>query len=162
MTRDPDTPDTPGVRIPPPLIFLAGLAGGFALDRAWVSIPIVDPTRETWVHLHAFAVGLVAVWLLASSLRSFRQRQNDPRPWREDTALVEESVYRYTRNPMYVGMALAYATIALACNALWPLLLLVPVILAIRYYVIAREERYLTRQFGQPYLDYCSRVRRWL
>ena len=72
-------------------------------------------------------LGLVAVWLLASSLRSFRRNRNDPRPWREDTALVEESLYRHTRNPMYLGMALAYATVALAFNALWPLLLLVPV-----------------------------------
>jgi protein-S-isoprenylcysteine O-methyltransferase Ste14 len=158
MTRKPANP---GVRIPPPLIFLTGLVGGFALDHWWVSLPIVDPSRETWVHLHAFAIGLVAVWLLASSLRSFRKNRNDPRPWREDTALVEESVYRYTRNPMYLGMALAYATLALAFNALWPLLLLVPVILVIRYYVIGREERYLAGQFGQPYLNYCARVRRW-
>lgn len=157
-----DKPTTPGVRIPPPLIFLTGLVGGFALDRWWVSLPIVDASRETWVHLHAFAFGLVAVWLLASSLRSFRRSKNDPRPWREDTTLVEESVYRYTRNPMYLGMALAYATLALAFNALWPMLLLVPVILVIRYYVIGREERYLAGQFGQPYLDYCTRVRRWL
>jgi len=151
----------PGVRLPPPLIYLSGLVAGFALDHWWVAMPIVDASRETWVHLHAFAIGLVAVWLLASSLRSFRRRGNDPRPWREDTALVEESVYRHTRNPMYLGMALAYATLALACNALWPLLLLVPVVLVIRYYVIAREERYLAARFGQPYLDYCARTRRW-
>jgi protein-S-isoprenylcysteine O-methyltransferase Ste14 len=151
----------PGVRIPPPLIYLAGLAAGFALDRWWLPMPIVDASRETWIHLHAFAFGLVAVWLLASSLRSFRQNRNDPRPWREDTALVEDSIYRHTRNPMYLGMALAYATVALMFNALWPLLLLVPVLIVIRWYVIAREERYLAQRFGADYLDYCSRVRRW-
>ena len=156
------TPATnPGVRIPPPLIYLAGLAIGFALDRGWFALPIVDASRETWLHLHAFAFGLVAVWLLASSLRSFQRRKNDPRPWREDSFLVEDSLYRHTRNPMYLGMALAYATVALACNALWPLLLLVPVLAVIRNYVIAREEAYLAQRFGQPYLDYCARVRRW-
>lgn len=158
MTRQPATP---GVRIPPPLIYLSGLAAGFALDHWWVALPVVDASRETWVHLHAFAIGLVAVWLLASSLRSFRRRNNDPRPWREDSALVEDSLYRHTRNPMYLGMALAYATVALMFNALWPLLLLVPVLVVIRHYVIAREERYLTQRFGADYLDYCSRVRRW-
>ena len=156
-----DKPATPGVRFPPPLIYLSGLGAGFALDRWWLAMPIVDASRETWVHLHAFALGLVAAWLLASSLRSFRRQKNDPRPWREDTALVEDSLYRYTRNPMYLGMALAYATLALAFNALWPLLLLVPVLIVIRWYVIGREERYLAQRFGQPYLDYCSRVRRW-
>lgn len=151
----------PGVRIPPPLIFLTGLAAGFALDRGWFALPIVSPARETWVLLHAFAVALVAVWLLASSLRSFRRRRNDPRPWREDAALVDDSLYRRTRNPMYLGMAMAYVAVSLAGNALWPLLLLVPVLAVIRWYVIAREEAYLARQFGQPYLDYCSRTPRW-
>jgi protein-S-isoprenylcysteine O-methyltransferase Ste14 len=51
--------------------------------------------------------------------------------------------------------------VALLANRLWPLLLLVPVLVVIRWYVIAREEAYLTRRFGQPYLDYCTRVRRW-
>ncbi len=151
----------PGVRIPPPLIYLSGLGAGFALDHWWFPMPIVDESRETWIHLHAFGFGLVAVWLLASALRSFRLRNNDPRPWREDIALVEDSLYRHTRNPMYLGMALAYATVSLMFNALWPLLLLVPVLVVIRGYVIAREERYLTERFGQPYLNYCTRVRRW-
>lgn len=158
MTQDPATP---GVRIPPPLIYLAGLGAGLVLDHGWVAVPIVEESRETWVHLHAIAFGLVAVWLLASSLRSFRRQKNDPRPWREDTALVEDSLYRHTRNPMYLGMALAYVAITLALNTLWPLLTLVPVLFVIRYYVIGREEAYLTRHFGQPYLDYCQRVRRW-
>ena len=157
-----DQPATPNVRLPPPLIYLAGLGTGFALDRWWFAMPIVDDARESWLHLHAFAFGLLAVWLLARSLRSFRQNRNDPRPWREDTALVQDSLYRHTRNPMYLGMALAYATVALMFNALWPLLLLVPVLAVIRYYVIGREERYLAERFGQPYLDYCARVRRWL
>lgn len=151
----------PGVRIPPPLIFLAGLAAGFALDRWWLPLPIVHESRETWVHLHGIAVGLVAVWLLASAMQSFHRSKTDPRPWREDAALVEDSIYRHTRNPMYLGMAMACATVALLSNRLWPLLMLVPVLVVIRWYVIAREERYLAQRFGQPYLDYCTRVRRW-
>ena len=154
-------PATAGVHLPPPLIYLTGLGTGFALDRWWLAMPIVDQSRETWIHLHAFALGLVAVWLLASSLRSFRRSRNDPRPWREDSALVEDRLYRHTRNPMYLGMALAYATVAMMFNALWPLLLLVPVLGVVRYYVIAREERYLTQRFGASYLDYCTRVPRW-
>ena len=75
--------------------------------------------------------------------------------------LVVSGFNRRTRNPMYLGMAMAYVAVSLAGNALWPLLLLVPVLAVIRWYVIAREEAYLARQFGQPYLDYCARTPRW-
>lgn len=156
-----ETPATPGVRFPPPLIFALGLGAGLALEHWHASLPLLDPARAWWLDLHAAAFGLVAIWLLGSALRGFRRKGTDPRPWREDSALVEEGIYQHTRNPMYLGMALAYVAITLALNSLWPVLTFVPVILLIRFYVIGREERYLARLFGQAYLDYCQKVRRW-
>lgn len=158
MTQDAATP---GVRFPPPLIFTLGLAAGLALEYLRAPWPLVDPTRVVWLHLHALGLGIAAIWLVGSALGGFRRQGTDPRPWREDSALVVAGIYRHTRNPMYLGMALAYGALTLALNTLWPLLTFVPVILLIRYYVIGREERYLARLFGQPYLDYCRRVRRW-
>lgn len=154
-------PATPGVRVPPPLIFLAGLSAGLALEYFHASLPLLDPARAWWLDLHAFGLGVVAIWLLGSALGGFRRKGTDPRPWREDSALVVEGIYRHTRNPMYLGMALAYAAVALAFNTLWPVLTLVPVLLLVRYYVIGREERYLTALFGDAYRDYCREVRRW-
>jgi protein-S-isoprenylcysteine O-methyltransferase Ste14 len=157
---DPSS-NTPGIRFPPPLIFLIGLGAGLALQRWLFDWPVVSEARETWIHLHAIGVGIVALWLLWSALRGFRRNQNDPRPWTRDTALVDAGIYAHTRNPMYLGMTLAYVAITLGFNTIWPLLTLGPVIFLIRHYVIAREERYLSERFGQPYLDYCIRVRRW-
>lgn len=154
-------PANPGVRFPPPLIFVLGLGAGLALERWVLAWPLVAAPRELWLSLHAAGTALAAIWLIGSALGGFRRRGTDPRPWREDSALVEAGIYRHTRNPMYLGMALAYVAITLALNTLWPLLTLVPVLFVIRYYVIGREEAYLTRHFGQPYLDYCQRVRRW-
>ena len=136
------SPENPGVRFPPPLIFLIGLGAGLALDRWLFEWLLVSPSRAWWLDLHAAGFGLVAIWLIGS-------------------ALVVEGIYRHTRNPMYLGMALAYAAVTLALNTLWPLLTLVPVLLLVRYYVIGREERYLTDLFGDAYRDYCQRVRRW-
>lgn len=152
---------TPGVRFPPPLIFLLGLVAGLALDRLLFPWPLVGPDGLPWLRGLAGVVALAAVALLSSALGGFRRKGNDPRPWREDSAFVGEGIYRHTRNPMYLGMALVQVAITLACNSLWPLLTLVPVLLVIRHYVIAREEAYLARRFGQTYLDYCRRVRRW-
>ena len=66
------------------------------------------------------------------------------------------------RNPIYVGAHLGTVGVAVALNSLWILATLVPFYLIIRYGVVAREEAYLERTFGQAYLDYRARVRRWI
>jgi protein-S-isoprenylcysteine O-methyltransferase Ste14 len=152
---------TPGVRFPPPLIFLAGLGAGLALEHLLFAWELVSPSMLTMLRVLAAAFALAAGWLLLSALGGFRRKGNDPRPWREDTAFVGDGIYRHTRNPMYLGMALAYVALALAFNSLWPLLTLGPVLFVIRHYVIGREEAYLAQRFGQTYLDYCQRVGRW-
>ena len=152
----------PGVRFPPPLIFLLGLGAGLALDHGLFAWRLVSESRAWWLDLHAAGFGLAAIWLVGSALGGFRRKGTDPRPWREDSALVVEGIYRHTRNPMYVGMALAYVAVTLVLNTLWPLLTLGPVLFVVQHYVIGREERYLTARFGEAYRDYCRRVRRWL
>jgi protein-S-isoprenylcysteine O-methyltransferase Ste14 len=78
------------------------------------------------------------------------------------TALVTEGPFRYSRNPSYVALTLLYVGVALLINALWILLLVVPALVVLRYGVIAREEAYLTRKFGEAYRQYTTQVRRWL
>ena len=160
--RSDSPPATPGVRFPPPLIFLIGLGAGIALDRFVRPWPLVGGDTAWWLYPVAAAFALLALWLMGGALGLFRLQGNDPRPWREDTALVVDGLYRHTRNPMYVGMALLHVAIALALDMAWPLVMLVPVLLVIRHYVIAREEAYLARRFGHDYARYRSRVPRWL
>jgi protein-S-isoprenylcysteine O-methyltransferase Ste14 len=68
----------------------------------------------------------------------------------------------FTRNPIYLGMCLGLVGLAIAFNSLWLLGALVPFALVIRYGVVAREEVYLERKFGDAYRHYRARVRRWL
>ena len=70
--------------------------------------------------------------------------------------------YRFTRNPIYLGMMLALVGLAIAFDSAWLLVTLVPFALVIRYGVVAREEAYLERRFGEVYRRYRARVRRWL
>jgi protein-S-isoprenylcysteine O-methyltransferase Ste14 len=81
---------------------------------------------------------------------------------RPSTTIVESGPYRLTRNPIYVGMFLGLIGLGLAFDNLWLLLVLVPFALVIRYGVVAREEAYLERKFGDAYRGYRARVRRWL
>jgi protein-S-isoprenylcysteine O-methyltransferase Ste14 len=78
------------------------------------------------------------------------------------TNIVESGPYRFTRNPIYLGMFLGTIGLAIVFADLWLLMMLVPFALVIRYGVVAREEAYLDHKFGDVYRGYCSRVRRWL
>jgi len=151
-------PDSPGVRFPPPLLYAVAVIAGVVLDRQW-TLPIgSDVLRRVLAWL------LIAAWatLTASSVRSFWRRHTSLVPIRPATALVIAGPYRYTRNPMYVGLALLTAALALFLNTWWPILLLVPTLAIVQRWVIGAEERYLHRLFGDQYDAYVRHVRRWL
>lgn len=150
--------DISGVIAPPPLIFLAGLAAGFGLEALLPGTSL--PDALAWI---AGGVLLLAgVALLVSFERAFHRKRTAANPWRPTTAIATDGPYRLTRNPAYLGMALVYLGIALLSQALWVLLPLPLVLAIVDRGVIAREERYLERKFGQEYLDYRGRVRRWV
>jgi protein-S-isoprenylcysteine O-methyltransferase Ste14 len=156
--RRGDLQDTAGVIAPPPLIYLGALGAGFAVEALIGS----DPLPST-ITLPVGAASIIAgAGLLGSFLQAFRRAQTPVDPYTPSQAIVTDGPYRLTRNPAYLGMALAYAGIAIlsgAPSALAPL----PVAIAIiDRGVIRREERYLERKFGRPYLDYKRRVRRWI
>jgi protein-S-isoprenylcysteine O-methyltransferase Ste14 len=150
--------DISGVIAPPPLIFLAGLAVGFGLEALLPGSSV--PDELAW--LLGGALLLAGLALLFSFERAFQRKKTAANPWRPTTAIATDGPYRLTRNPAYVGMALVYLGIALLSQALWVLLPLPLVLAIIDRGVIAREERYLERKFGQEYLDYKGRVRRWV
>jgi protein-S-isoprenylcysteine O-methyltransferase Ste14 len=154
----PDRPDNPGVWIPPPLLYAAAIVGGFLLNRQW-RLPI-----GTGPLLVMIGGVLVIAWavLAASSIRRFRRSRTSMITFRPATALVVSGPYRFTRNPMYVSLALLTVAFALFLNTWWIALLLVPVLLLVQWFVIKPEERYLYRRFGAEYERYVRRVRRWL
>jgi protein-S-isoprenylcysteine O-methyltransferase Ste14 len=150
--------DISGVVAPPPLIFLAGLAVGFALEALLPGSSVPDTVG--WIL--GGALLLAGIALLFSFERAFTQKKTPANPWRPTTAIATDGPYRFTRNPAYLGMALVYVGIALCSQALWVLLPLPLVLAIVDRGVIAREERYLERKFGQEYLDFKRRVRRWI
>ncbi|PYP14955.1 MAG: isoprenylcysteine carboxylmethyltransferase family protein [Gemmatimonadetes bacterium] len=153
-----DSADSAGVAVPPPLVYALGFGLGYALDRLEPAPVGMGGARTPLGWLLAGA----GVALAASAIVLFRRAGTSPVPIQPTTALVAQGPYRFTRNPMYVGLAALYAGIALLVNSLWPLVLLPVVLVVIRWWVIAREEAYLERKFGDAYRAYTRRVRRWL
>jgi protein-S-isoprenylcysteine O-methyltransferase Ste14 len=149
--------DNAGVKFPPPLMYLAVYLTGVVLQRLIPLALLPSSLRPAGILL-----ALAALLLVFPSLARFRRARTSPIPRRPTTALVIEGPYRFTRNPMYLGMLLLYVGVALSFGHVWPLLLTPIVVLLVRRMVIDREESYLIAKFGDEYRRYQSHVRRWL
>ncbi len=150
--------DSADVRFPPPVLFGLGFGLGWVLEAAWPTTLASHGLRATvgWTLLSLGAGTL----LLA--LREFRRQRTTIHPGRSSAALIESGPFRYTRNPLYLALTLQYVGVSLLLDTIWPLVFVLPVLGALRYWVIAREEEYLERRFGDEYVRYRNRVHRWL
>jgi len=150
--------DTPGVITFPPLIYLIAILCGWALEQAWAT-PAV-PTG--WRLGLGGALSLAAVALALWAVPQFLRLKTNVSVHRPATALITLGPYRFTRNPLYLALALLHAGLGITAGLGWILLLLPAALLVVHHGVIRREERYLECKFGRDYLDYKARVRRWL
>jgi protein-S-isoprenylcysteine O-methyltransferase Ste14 len=157
---DDDAKDGAAVRIPPPLVYLGAVIAGVLMHVFVVPLPIGLPLVSRIVVATAAAVSSLVFMGLAIQL--FRRTDQDPKPWATTPEIISTGVYRVTRNPMYVGMALLQIAIGVGL-ANWWLIIAVPVVLVVVYFTAIRhEEAYLERKFGRAYSDYKESVRRWL
>jgi len=150
--------DNPGVLAPPPLIYAVALVAGLLANRPRPT-PFLSRALSKVLGWPLVVGGLVlGLW----GFREMRRAGTNVDPYHPTTAIVAGGPYAFTRNPLYVGMALIYAGISARANAL-PAALLLPVVLhLVDRGVIKREERYLEGKFGDEYLQYKGRVRRWI
>lgn len=153
-------PDVAGVVAPPPLIFLAFLLAGFGIGRL-IGEPSLGLPVD-WRRGLAFVLVIGGLLLDGIAAGTFRRLGTPPEPWKPTTALATGGLYRFSRNPIYVGFAVTYAGFAVAMDSPLALALLLPCLIVIDRLVIAREERYLAARFGGEYDAYRRKVRRWL
>ena len=153
--------ESAGVIAPPPLIALAVLVAGVALDRllpAYVLRVLLSLTERISIGVVLIAAGgafgLSAIW-------AFRAAHTHVEPWKPALALVTTGIFRWLRNPMYVGLALVVAGIGVALASDWTLVMLVPGALILHFGVVKREERYLAAKFGDAYRRYKEAVPRY-
>ena len=153
-----DSPDHAGLRIPPPLIFVIAAAVGVLVH--WIRPVSVRPdSRAFW--LLGTAIAATAIALAAWAGLTLRRHDTAVYPWHSTTAIVTTGPYTFSRNPMYLAFALFQLGLGLWTDRLAVVLMVIPAILATNRFIIAREEAYLERKFGETYLDYARSVRRW-
>jgi protein-S-isoprenylcysteine O-methyltransferase Ste14 len=151
----------PGVRFPPPLLFVTGYVVALLLQRA-IPWPIAGPGTVLLCRVAGWVLLAGALVVALSALATFHRARTGIIPNRPATTLVTTGPYRFTRNPMYLSLTMVYVAGALLANTWWPLPLLPPVLVALYLLVVRREERYLAATFGERYAEYRARVRRWL
>lgn len=145
-------------RLPPPLPNLSGFVLGLLCDWLW-PWPIA---RYAYVlPVGAVLVGVVIV-LAVAGLRAFKRHGTSPDPRKETTAIVDTGPFRFSRNPGYVALQILHVAMGLLINSMWILLMTLPAWIVVHQVIVPGEEAYLERKFGHAYLDYKSRVRRWI
>ncbi|CAH2599731.1 Isoprenylcysteine carboxylmethyltransferase family protein [Rhodovastum atsumiense] len=150
--------DTAGVIAPPPLIMAAALLGGWLLGLV-LPVPSLPRPLAGWIGSGAI---LLAFALAGAAVLTMRRAGTHVDPYHPSTALVRSGPFAVSRNPIYLALILLSLGIAVLLDLAWGVLLLIPAVLVLRFGVIAREEAYLERIFGDAYRDYRSAVRRWI
>ncbi len=153
--------DFADVVVKPPLLFAGALLIGCLLS--WL-VPIGPGLGAA--NGRALAVGgslaLIGLALGVLSIREFRRAGTSVVPGEPSTTLLEAGPYRFTRNPIYIGIVILYFGLAIVLTSAWMLVLLIPVLIILQRGVVEREEAYLQAKFGQAYRQYQARVPRWL
>jgi protein-S-isoprenylcysteine O-methyltransferase Ste14 len=153
--------DSPRIKFPPPLAFIGTLLAGWALE-GWIGYPAIPVMPYSVLHTFGMVALVLGAAIILTAQGLFSRSKTAARPWKASTALVTEGVYRWTRNPMYLGMTLIYLSVAMLNDSGTQLCLLLPLLFVIQKEVIEPEERYLAGRFGEEYLAYKASVRRWI
>lgn len=157
----PTSSGGPGVRFPPPLLFIGGFALGWLLERYWHRLPLAA-AGSTALERAGVIIVVAGFTLVVWGMMTFRAAGTAIIPNQPASRLVSSGPYRFTRNPMYVGFTVAYLGGVALVNSAWPLILLPIVLLLLIALVIRREETHLAEAFGADYESYRARVRRWM
>jgi protein-S-isoprenylcysteine O-methyltransferase Ste14 len=153
--------DNANVPVVPPVLFAAGIGAGYLL-RWLVPVRLVPARFESEAASAGAALALLGLAFAGWALLTFLQAKTTPHPNHPVNALVTWGPYRVSRNPMYVGLSSLTVGLALLANTPWILATLPFVWLALRRLVIEREEAYLERKFGDEYVAFKTRTRRWI
>lgn len=142
----------------PPVYFLVTILLIAAFHWLLPIMTLIDAPLK-YVGLPVIVIGIIIVVVPA---RAFETHATTIKPFEESDALVTGGFYRMTRNPMYLGMAISLAGIAILFGTLTAFLPLPFFMMVIQRRFILKEEAMLTVKFGDQYREYCNSVRRWI
>ena len=160
MSASLDKSKDPGVYIPPPLFYVATFIAAICIQKK-IHTPD-DFFHTTAIKIIGVFFLIAAVFFIFRSIRQFFLTKNTVILIKPATSLQTTGVYTITRNPMYLGLAILYLAIACFIGNYWHVILLPLLLLIVQEYIIKREEKYLSLEFGDEFENYKHQVRRWL
>ena len=147
-----------GVKFPPPLITLAVIALAYGLDRL-LPLPI---GQSDYLFYIGIAVLTLSFAIIAIAAISFVAAKTHIEPWKPTSAIISHGLFSISRNPIYLALCVSCIGMGLILNSWWVVLSFLPLMWLLYTLVIRLEEAYLLHKFGDEYLQYQQRVRRWL
>ncbi len=146
--------------VPPPVLYAVTFLAGMGLSR----LELWDPAwmRTPGARWTGWAILILGVLVNLFSAGRFAIRGTTLNPAGQPHELITSGAHAWSRNPIYVGLTLIYLGAALVLGQVWTLLLVVLPWAAMNWVVVPFEEARLRQTFGQAYVDYCRRVRRWI
>jgi len=150
--------DHPQIVAWPPLIFSASMVLSGVL-HFFLPLRMMSNSASLPVGL---ALELIGATLALWALRTMKAAGTNVRPDRPALTIVSRGPYQFTRNPMYLSLCLCQIGLGFIVNGLIPVLFAIPLALILHFGVILREERYLRDKFGEQYLQFKQKVRRWV
>lgn len=144
------------LKLPPPLIFLLCIGLIYLVPKL--------PEPMLWLQMLSILIAIFGLYLDLSSLRAFWRQKNTINPFlpNKTSALIIDGVYRFTRNPMYLSLVCYLLALTLWLASPFGIVAISLFITLVTRFQIKPEEQILTEKFGQAYLDYQQKVRRWI
>jgi len=146
------------VKVPPPIVFILFMLIAYGLHY-FLAVEI--SSLYLTLYFGYFFVTLGLITMLIASI-SFKHAQTNIKPWKPTTRIISSGLFAYSRNPIYLALCVITIGVGLIINNLWIALSFIPSIAVIFFTTIKKEEAYLENKFGQDYLAYKEKVRRWL
>jgi protein-S-isoprenylcysteine O-methyltransferase Ste14 len=150
--------EKPTRKVLPPVYFLAAIMLAVALHFLF---PLRQLIEFPWRLAGVFPV-IMGVTMALMADRMFRARNTTVKPFEKSNALVTSGVFALTRNPMYLGLTLSLLGIVILLGSVTPILPVIVFPILLDRLFIPQEERMLEEAFGDRFLEYRSRVRRWI
>jgi protein-S-isoprenylcysteine O-methyltransferase Ste14 len=147
-----------GIRVPPPVLYLAALAVGVVLHYLRPLTALPGSSR----YVIGGALAIVSILIMPPVLFRFRRAETPFDVRKAASSLITDGPYKFSRNPAYLSLTMLYVGIGVLLNNGWLLILVIPVFLAMDLWVVRREEQHLEAKFGEEFRRYKAAVHRWL
>ncbi|MGI9393889.1 MAG: methyltransferase family protein [Boseongicola sp.] len=153
--------DRPDIIVFPPFAFFLAVVLTFVL-RHWLPFGVLDAVPQSILLVVGLATIAVALWFNFAGIFAFRHAETNINPSKPALTIVQDGPYRFSRNPMYLGLILFVAGLGIAVATFWGPIMACLLWAILHWGVVLREEKYLRTKFGDDYSSLLNRTRRWL